>query len=82
MKKGIYIYISAGVDYQGNNNFVICLSKDMERKFVYRVNESYAVEGILVKDSTLFVVNDGIYHEAKIKNNYVQEYLIPGEKKT
>lgn len=54
----------------------------MERKFVYRVNESYAVEGILVKDSTLFVVNDGIYHEAKIKNNYVQEYLIPGEKKT
>lgn len=70
------IYMSVGIDYQGDDNFVICIGRDMKPKTIYRVNGSYAIEGILVMDSKLFVLNDGIYHEARIKNNYIQEYLI------
>lgn len=70
------IYISAGIDYDGSDNFVVCFSEDIKPKKIYRVNGSYAIEGILVMDSKLYVVNDGIYHDAKIKNNYIQEYLL------
>ena len=71
------IYISAGMDYQGENNFVICMDQDANILMIYRVKESYAVEGLIVLDEKMYIVNDGIYHEAKIRKNYIQVYNIP-----
>lgn len=74
------IYISVGIDYQGNDNFVVSFDKNFNIDTVYRVHESYAIEGIIVIDSKLYVVNDGIYHEAKINKNYIQEYSLHKKK--
>ena len=68
------LYISAGTDYHGDNNFVICMDREANILMIYRVKESYAIEGIALHDKKLYVVNDGIYHEAKIRKNYVQVY--------
>lgn len=73
------LYISVGVDYRGEENYVICLDRNAEMKAIYRVKQSYAIEGIAIPDSRLYVVNDGIYHEAKIRKNYIQVYRIPSE---
>ena len=70
------LYISAGVDYNGENNYIICINKTTEIKAIYRVKGSYAIEGILILDDDLYVVNDGIYHDAKIGKNYIQIYNI------
>lgn len=71
------LYISSGVDYHGDNNYVICIDKEANIKTIYRVKGSYAIEGILVLQNSLYVVNDGLYHDAEIRNNYIQIYNIP-----
>ena len=71
------LYISIGNDYNGENNFVLCMDKEANIKTLYRVKKSYAIEGILVLNNNLYVVNDGIYHDAKIRSNYIQIYRIP-----
>lgn len=69
---------SAGIDYNGSDNYVVIYSMDdMRIEKAYQVLESYAIEGISILDSTLFVVNDGLYHEAKINKNVVIKYTIP-----
>ncbi len=70
------IYISVGIDYHKNNNFVLSFNKNLNLESIYRVCDSYAIEGIVVINSKLYVVNDGIYHEAKINTNYIQEYML------
>lgn len=75
--KNNHIYISAGVDYNNKNNYVLCFRKNpFTLESIYCVNESYAIEGLLVNDSELIVINDGIYHNAKIQKNYIQKYII------
>lgn len=74
-----HIFISTGSDYTGNDNYVLRFSKDFSLEKIYRVNDSYAIEGIVVNGSELIVVNDGIYHDAKIKKNYIQIYNLSSE---
>lgn len=71
------LYISSGIDYHGDNNFVICMDKDAKIKTIYRVKGSYAIEGVMVLHKRLYVVNDGLYHDAEIRNNYINIYKIP-----
>lgn len=71
------LYISVGVDYKGENNFVIELDRNGNIQTVYRVKKSYAIEGIVIINDKLYVANDGIYHDATILNNYIQIYNIP-----
>lgn len=73
------IYISVGEDYHGNNNYVLYFDKSYNLKKIYRVLDSYAIEGICIVGSDLYVVNDGYYHDAKIKKNYIQKYQLPLE---
>lgn len=68
------IYITVGVDYNGNKNYVLKFNPDFTLETIFRVYESYAIEGLLVNGTKLIVVNDGIYHNAKIKKNYIQVY--------
>ena len=71
------IYFSVGDDYIGEDNFVACFSKDnMRIDFAYRVKGAYAIEGICIKDGYLYVANNGYYHMAKNKSNYVIRYKI------
>lgn len=69
------LYASIGADYTGNNNFV--LKYDLLQKKatdVYRVENSYAIEGIYLLNNKLYVVNDGYFHSAKIKKSYINIY--------
>ena len=70
------LYISVGADYQGENNYLLCMDREANIQKLYQVRESYAIEGIVLLDNRLYVVNDGIYHESKIKKNYIQVYNI------
>ena len=69
------LYISAGADYNGDDNFIMEVEVDTKKiKALYRLEDSFAVEGISVLDGKLYVINDGIFHNAKIKDNYVSCY--------
>lgn len=70
------ILISAGIDYNGNDNYVIRMDQNANILEIFKVKDSYAIEGIAVIDGKLYVMNDGIYHNAKIEANYVQIYDI------
>lgn len=69
------IWISAGADYSGDKNYVIQLDPSTGKIVAgYKVMESYAIEGIAFIDGKLMVINDGLYHDAKIKNNFICVY--------
>ena len=66
---------SVGEDYMGDKNYVAVYSKQyMKIEKAYQVIGSYAIEGIAVVGSTLYIANDGFYHNAKIKKNYIAKY--------
>lgn len=71
------ICFSVGNDYQGEDNYVvICSPETTTIEHAYQVIGSYSIEGICIIGSTLYVANDGNYHEAKINNNYIATYDI------
>lgn len=71
------ICFSAGNDYQGEDNYVVVYSPEkMTIEYAYQVNGSFSIEGISIIGSTLYVANDGYYHEAKINKNYIATYNI------
>ena len=70
------LYISVGMDYNGENNYVVCMDQDANIQCIYQVKGSYAIEGVVVTNDRLYVVNDGIYHESLISKNYIQIYDI------
>lgn len=71
------IYISVGADYLGKENY--CAVFDPETKEIiikYRLNQSYAVEGIYIDNNRLYVINDGAYHNAAIPRTYIVLYYL------
>lgn len=70
-----HLFITVGADYLENNNYVLeyDLNEQMNYK-LYRINSSYAVEGIYLTDNKMYIVNDGFYHNAKIKKSYISVY--------
>ena len=72
------IYFSAGVDYSGDNNYVVCYEKNKNKlRKAYRVLGSYSVEGICFLNNYLYIANDGYYHDAFDNRNIIVTYLIP-----
>ncbi len=66
---------SVGNDYNGEENYIAVYSPDMLTiEHAYQVQSSYSIEGICVVDSKLYIANDGYYHDAKIKKNYIAIY--------
>lgn len=73
--KNYNILFTVGADYNGTNNYVGLIDiKNRNAKIIYNVSDSYAVEGIFVKDDALYIINDGIFHDAKIRENYIVKY--------
>lgn len=69
------IFVSAGADYNGDDNYVIKIDPlTGEENIRYKMLESFAIEGICVKEGNLYVANDGAYHNAKIKKSYISVY--------
>ncbi|MDD2971661.1 MAG: hypothetical protein PHE02_05970 [Lachnospiraceae bacterium] len=72
------ILATIGADYTGENNYVVSIAKetDASMSVKYQVKGAYAVEGIAVVDGKLYIVNDGLYHDAKIKESYISIFDI------
>lgn len=74
-KSGDSIYITAGADYHGDHNY--CIMYDTVNKSFtvkYQLLNSYAVEGIYTVNNTMYIVNDGLYHDTNIKKSYISVY--------
>ncbi|MCI5956182.1 MAG: hypothetical protein MRZ54_04290 [Clostridiales bacterium] len=68
---------SVGCDYKGDENYVVVYSMEtMTVERAYQVIGSHSIEGISIIGSNLYVINNGYYHNAHIKKNYVARYNI------
>jgi len=70
------LLISADNDYQKENyiySYCINTKKTIKK---YTLKDSFAIEGIYYDGEFLFVLNDGYYHNAKVKENQVNAYKI------
>ena len=69
------IFVTVGDDYQGKDNYVCRISPESGKiEALYQVNDSNALEGILVYKDNLYIVNDGLYHSDKQGCSYLTEY--------
>lgn len=70
------MYFTAGANYTGLN-FVYKV--DLETKAItiaYNLKESYAVEGIYIEGSEMYIFNDGFYHTSTVPTNQINIYDI------
>lgn len=68
------ILMTAGLDYQGTGLVFEIHPENGYRKVLYRLIDSHAIEGIVLKNNQLFIANDGYYHQAKIPFNQINVY--------
>lgn len=74
---GHYIYCTVGADYNGTNNFVFKFDiNTCEIVNQYRLLDSYSVEGIIINNDKMNIVNDGKFHEDVVNRSYICEYDI------
>lgn len=74
---GKELLATVGADYNGEANYVVSFDKATGKSYVkYQVIGSYSVEGISIVDDKMYIVNDGLYHDAKIKESYFAIYCL------
>ena len=72
---GDELIATVGADYNGENNYVVTFNKNTgETDVKYQIHGAYAVEGISIVDGKLYILNDGLYHDAKIRESYFAIY--------
>lgn len=70
------LYITAGIDYHGDS-YIYTFDVDNEAFELKNIlKDSYAIEGISIVKSKMYVFNDGFYHDAKIPINQVNIYIL------
>lgn len=70
------IYITAGLDYFGDSYIYTFDIDNEEFELNYVLKDSYAIEGISIVDGMMYIMNDGLYHNAKVPINQVNIYNI------
>lgn len=70
-----YLYITAGANYTGRNNIYLFNTQTYEQSITCTV-DSYSVEGIWIGSDKMIIVNDGYYHDALVKVNQANIYLL------
>ena len=71
------VYFTAGADYSGDRNYVYQYDFDAQTAVpIYQLMDSYAVEGLVLKDGNLYIANDGLYHQAYEPVNVIKRYEI------
>lgn len=73
-EKNNLMYFSAGANYYGDSYIYTLNLETNELKPLYVLKDSYAIEGITIIDNSLYVLNDGYYHNAKVAVNQVNIY--------
>ena len=73
------IYITVGNNYQNGSYIFVYDIREDKYKPVYFLSDSYAIEGITITSETMFILNDGYYHSAKVPTNQVNIYNLPKE---
>lgn len=68
------IYITAGLDYQGDSYVYSFDTKNETFCIEYVLPDSNAIEGITIVDDRLYILNDGYYHDAKDSKNQINVY--------
>lgn len=71
-----YLYVTIGADYKQNNNFLLKYSLIDQNIKLFRLNNSYSIEGCIIVDNKLYIVNDGKYHLDKNNKSYINIYDI------
>ena len=70
------IYITAGNNYHGES-YVYSFDVTNELfKLEYILQDSFAIEGITIINGSMYVFNDGLYHDAEIPVNQVNIYSL------
>lgn len=71
------IYCTVGADYAGNDNFVFKFDLDTEEiENEYRLEDSHAIEGIVIKDGHMYIANDGKFHDDVLGYSYISDYKL------
>lgn len=67
--------VTVGADYTGEENYIVSINIENGNISVpYQISEAYAVEGICVVEDKMYIANDGLYHDAKIKESYISVF--------
>lgn len=80
-KRNDCLLMTAGTNYHGANYVYQITPQTCEYELVYELEDSYAIEGITVRGDSMYIANDGFYHNAKIKQNQINVYTIDGSKR-
>lgn len=71
------LYISAGADYDGTENYLYLLNEKTGRVSpCYQLMNSHAIEGFVILDDILYITNDGKFHSDIIGKNYISIYSL------
>ena len=66
------IFVTVGADYNGEENYIVSMNRDSGKISVpYQISEAYAAEGICIVEGKMYIANNGLYHDAKIKESYI-----------
>lgn len=69
------LYITAGTDYRGDDNFLCVVSPDTGKiEKIYRLKGSHSVEGIVIENGNIYITNDGKFHKDLKGHSYVTIY--------
>ena len=70
------MYLTAGNNYKSENYvYSVDLSTNAINK-TYTLSDSYAVEGLYMNKSEMYVLNDGYYHSGKVRVNQINKYKL------
>lgn len=68
------LYMTSGLDYQNDQYVHVIDPKSLRIVEQYKMHGSDAIEGIAFVDSTIYIANDGIYHQSKSAKNRILKY--------
>lgn len=70
------LYLTAGLNYKEGPSYVYTLDSWGEYTLAYILYDSYAIEGISIVGDAMYILNDGLYHNAKDQRNCVNVYSL------
>lgn len=70
------MYFTAGVNYH-SDNYVYKIDLSTKKiDLVFKLKDSYCVEGIYIENGIMYILNDGYYHSGKNPINQLNKYDI------
>lgn len=70
------LLMTVGLNYHGTNYVYEIDIKTGNINLLYKLEDSYAIEGIALYNGFMYIANDGMYHSARIPVNQINRYNI------